>query len=89
MLENGKVFIIGRGKNTGMFQFVGVVVVTIFALFGAYSLGWLPENWAPPLSSSEGGGTDVGLPTAALGTLPSAEKTFTERVTGERSPQRP
>lgn len=69
-----------------MFQAVGVIVVVTFALYGAWALGWLPEDWQSFLPAVSGSEAPTLAPEPAAD---GQEPSFTERVTGEKSPYRP
>jgi hypothetical protein len=72
-----------------MFQLVGFATLVILALYGALYLGWLPPEWAAKLphnSTAQEMQTNIAMPYQE-GNDPE-EPTFTERVTGEKNPNR-
>ena len=82
-----------------MFQLIGFAVVVILALYGALHLGWLPAEWAdklPGVHVAAEMADNIDMPYEAGGdperqtfeNVPDDEKSFTERITGERNPNR-
>ena len=69
-----------------MFQAVGVFVVAILALYGAYMMGWLPPEMVSVLPRGESAHTEKWEGQKPFEALSPDEKTFTERVTGEPNP---
>ena len=72
-----------------MFQLFGFMTLVVLALYGALYLGWLPDEWAaklPQSTTAEEMKSNIEMP-YETGYDPE-EPTFTERVTGERNPNR-
>lgn len=72
-----------------MFQMLGFATLVILALYGALYLGWLPPEWAaklPQSTTAEEMADNIEMP-YATGFDPE-EPTFTERITGQKNPNR-